>query len=123
MVTTREVEAKLRAALAGRSDIFVAILFGSFARGASHEASDVDLAVLPKGIDRLTLAAELSALLSREVDVVSLDDPGVPLLGAVVREGVVVHEGRTGAAAQWRSRALIDLETDRPWFRRMRDAW
>ena len=54
---------------------------------------------------------------------VTLDDLGIPLLGRVVEEGVGVHEARPGALAAWRARALVDLETDGPWFARMRDAW
>jgi hypothetical protein len=34
-----------------------------------------------------------------------------------------VHERRRGTAATWRAHALADLETDAPWFARMRDAW
>jgi hypothetical protein len=58
-----------------------------------------------------------------EVDVVDLEHAGVPLLARIVREGVLVHELRPGAAATWRGQALADLETDAPWFARMRDAW
>jgi hypothetical protein len=40
-----------------------------------------------------------------------------------VREGILAHEARPGAAARWRAQALADLETDAPWFARMREAW
>jgi hypothetical protein len=36
---------------------------------------------------------------------------------------VVLCEGAAGAAAAWRSRTLSDLEIDRPWYARMREAW
>lgn len=81
-----------------------ALLFGSRARGTEHERSDVDLAVLGPRLDRAALAAELSAQLGIEVDVVPLVDPGVPLLQRLVDESVVVHEGIPGAAATWRYR-------------------
>lgn len=113
----------LRSALAGRSDVELALLFGSRARGTEHEESDVDLAVLGPHLDRAALAAELSAHLGIEVDVVPLVDPGVPLLQRLVDESMVVHEGIPGAAATWRSAALLALETDGPWYRRMRDAF
>jgi hypothetical protein len=75
------------------------------------------------GVDVLTLAAALSRVTGHEVDVVAVDEAGVPLLARIVREGVGVHEARPGALATWRAQALADLETDRPWFARMRDAW
>lgn len=112
----------LRAALADRGDVRVALLFGSGARGDGDDASDVDVAVVAPGADLLDLTAHLTARLGRQVDVVSLASPSIPLLEEVLRDGVVVHSER-GAAAQWRSTAWMMLETDRPGFARMRDAW
>ena len=113
----------LRQSLRGRTDVQLALVFGSRARGSARAASDIDVAVRAAGVDLLELAAELSRVIGREVDVVALEDVGVPLLARIVREGVCVHEARRGAEAAWRARALADLETDRPWFARMRDAW
>ncbi len=115
--------ADLRSALHGRSDVKVAVLFGSGARGALSAGSDVDVAVLAPGVDLLSLAASLSVVTDREVDVVSLVAPPIPLLDEIVKDGVVVHEGGRGAGATWRAGALAMLETDRPWYARMRDAW
>lgn len=109
--------------LAAREDVHLALLFGSQARGTAGDRSDVDVAVFAPGVDRLALAAELGAALGRTVDVVSLQDPPIPLLRALVRDGVVVHQGRRGAAAGWRTRALLALEIDGPWYAHMRDAW
>lgn len=114
---------RIRDALAGRTDVRVAVLFGSEARGTAEPGSDVDIAVDVSGTDLLDLAATLSLALDREVDVVDLDDATIPLLERLIREGVVVHEGFRGAGALWRSRTLAMLETDRPWYARMRDAW
>jgi hypothetical protein len=70
------------------------------------------------------LGADLSAKLGREVDIASLDSAvSIPLLEEVLRDGIVLHEREEGDAALFRSRALATLETDRPWFARMRDAW
>lgn len=44
-------------------------------------------------------------------------------LQKLLRDGIVVHEGTPGAGATWRSRTLAMLETDGPWYARMRDAW
>jgi predicted nucleotidyltransferase len=114
---------RLRDALAGRDDVRVAVLFGSRARGEATIDADVDVAVLGDGLDRLGLAAELSRAVGLEVDVVSLDDPPIALIEALIRDGVVVHEATRGAGAAWRSRTLATLETDRPWYARMREAW
>jgi hypothetical protein len=54
---------------------------------------------------------------------VCLDTASIPLLEALIADGIVVHESRPGAGAFWRSRVLAQLETDRPWYRRQRDAW
>jgi predicted nucleotidyltransferase len=113
----------VRARLAGRSDVRVALVFGSRATGRATSTSDIDVAVGTDGVDLLALTAELSRAAGVDVDVVSLEDAGVPLLARIVRDGIVVHEAVPGAAATWRSHALADLETDGPWFARMRDAW
>jgi len=113
----------IREVLRGRTDVRLAVVFGSRARGTATLASDVDVGVHAPGIDLLALASDLSRGTGLEVDVVALDDVGVPLLARIVQEGVGVHEARPGALATWRARALADLETDRPWFARMRDAW
>jgi hypothetical protein len=68
-------------------------------------------------------AGRLSSVLGREVEVVSLRDPAVPLLQELVRDAIVVREGEPHAAARWRANALLDLQLDPPWYDRMRDAW
>lgn len=108
--------------LAGRADIELALLFGSRARGDHREDSDVDVAVLGQ-IDRLTLAAELSRATGHEVEVVDLAAAGYPLLLAIVRDGLLVHEGVPGAHGRWRGHALSQLDLDRAWYERMRDGY
>ncbi len=114
---------RIREHLLGRLDVRLALVFGSRARGTATPTSDVDVAVRAPGIDLLDLAALLSRATGLEVDVVDLEHAGVPLLARIVREGVLVHEARRGTAARWRAQALADLETDAPWFARMREAW
>jgi predicted nucleotidyltransferase len=120
---TPTVVGALRSALRGRGDVVLALLFGSCARGSGKPDSDVDIAVVAPGVDWLSLQAELSTKLGRDVDVAPLEKAGIPLLEEILRDSVVVHEGQPGAAALFRSRTLATLETDRPWFARMRDAW
>jgi predicted nucleotidyltransferase len=121
--TNDPVVAALREALSGRRDVRLALLFGSRARGKARPGSDADVAVLGKDLDLLELAADLTEAARVEVDVVSLEDPGYPLLNAVLRDGIVLHEGERHAEATWRSRALMDAETDRPGYERMRDSY
>jgi predicted nucleotidyltransferase len=118
-----DVAESLRRALAGRDDVDLALLFGSRARGRAHADSDVDLAVLAPGVDLLDLTASLTLALDLEVHVADLDDASIPLLQAILRDGILVHEGRRGSAARWRSHALTTLETDGPWYVRMSEAW
>jgi predicted nucleotidyltransferase len=114
---------KIRGFLRGRTDVRLAIVFGSRARGTATPESDVDLAVCAPDVDLLRLSADLSRITGHEMDVLALEDAGVPLLARIVREGVNVHEAARGAFATWRAHALADLGTDWPWFVRMRDAW
>src|ERR1700686_103649 len=126
MSTTPELLATLSGLLAGRADVELALLFGSTARGEAGPGSDVDVAGRgPAGhaVDRLRLAADLSAASRCEVDIVDLDEAGYPMLRALLRDAIVLHEGRPGTAANWRTRAILETETDRPWFERMRDAY
>lgn len=113
----------LRKALRGRKDVRLALLFGSRARGRARPDSDADVAVLGRDLDLLSLTWELSNATGVEVDVVSLKDPGFPLLNVLLRDGIVLHEGERGTAAAWRSRAWLEAEMDRPWFERMRDSF
>jgi predicted nucleotidyltransferase len=113
----------LSKALAGREGVQLALLFGSCARGEGRPDSDADVAILGSDLDLLGLAADLSAAAGREVDVVDLAQAGYPMLRALLRDGIVFHEGHPGAGADWRTRAILETETDRPWFERMRDAY
>jgi hypothetical protein len=84
----------------------------------------VDLAVEGEDLDVLALARDLSLATGHEVDVVSLArDVGYPLLNAIARDAVFVHQGRPGAGGRWLSHTLTRLETDRPWYERMRDSY
>lgn len=112
-----------RAVLAASPGVRLALLFGSTARGEADESSDLDVAVLGEHLDLLGIAAALRDATGREVDVVSLQEVTIPLLAELVKDALVLFEGEKGAAARWRSSALLALETDLPWYRRMRDAF
>ena len=121
--TASELIQPFQAVLRARGDVALALLFGSRARGDASETSDVDVALLAPSADLLEIGARLSQASGLDVDVISLADPGVPLLDELLRDALVVYEGRPGAYATWRSHVLADLELDRPWYERMRDAW
>lgn len=118
----RELELVSRA-LARFPKVSLALVFGSIARGTARDDSDLDVAIAGIGVDVLDVAAALSREVGRDVQVVRLEDASIPLLDEIIDHGVVVHEGRPGAAAAWRSHALADLELDRVWYALQRDAW
>jgi predicted nucleotidyltransferase len=101
----------------------LALLFGSFARGEQRADSDIDVAVSGASLDPLELAAVAARATGRDVHVVRLHEAPIPLLESLIDDGVVLCEGYAGAAASWRARVLADLELDRPWYARQRDAW
>jgi predicted nucleotidyltransferase len=123
-MTRDETIAALRCAFARTRGVRLGLLFGSVARNTANQDSDVDVAVeLDPGADVLNIAASLSREVGCDVHVVELSDPGVPLLEELVRGAITIYEATPYAATRWRIRALIDLDTDGPWYARMRDAW
>lgn len=87
----------IMAVLAGSKGIVSAYLFGSEAEGRAHRESDVDVGVIlrhdehPTARDRfevrLRVSADLQAALSREVDVIVLNDAPPLLARRVVSSG------------------------------------
>ena len=114
---------QVRAALADRDAIELALLFGSRARGDARPDSDLDVAVLGRSLDRLDLADRIARATGLEPQVVDLASAGIPLLRRLVREGIVVREARPGTYASWRTRAWLAIETDGPAVDAMRDAF
>ncbi len=121
--TAQQSVAKLREVLRARPDVELALLFGSFARGQQTDRSDLDVAVHAPGTDLLELGARLVDASGREVDLIALSDADIPLREELVRDAVVLHEREPGAATRWRFHTMLELETDGPWYRRMRDAF
>lgn len=118
-----ELLASLRRALSSRAELRLAVLFGSRARGDARADSDLDVAILGDGIDTLRLASDLSRELGYEVDVVSLAEPSIALVRAVLRDGVPVWQSPAGTWGRFIAESLCDLETDLPLFRRMQDGF
>lgn len=123
-MSREETLAAVTEVLRRHNEVRFALLFGSWAREQERPGSDLDVAVQGPGVDVLALASELSLAAGREVQVQDLgEDLGVPLLDEIIRDGRIVAESVPGASASWRTHALIRLESDRPWYARMRDAW
>lgn len=112
----------VREALRSRAPLELAIVFGSVARGAGTPTSDLDLAVLGEA-EPLGLAADLSSSIGREVDVVAIETASIPLLSAIVRDGIIVFEGEPGAGARFLAGAWATLAVDLPWYERMQRTW
>jgi predicted nucleotidyltransferase len=113
----------VRRALIALPGIDLALLFGSFARGDQRPDSDIDLAVSGASVDPLQISAAVARATGRDVQVIRLHEASIPLLESIIDDAIVLLEGHAGAAATWRSRVLADLELDRPWYARQRDAW
>ena len=98
VTSDRSVLEKLRAALADRSEVVFAYLFGSRSRGPSHPLSDVDVAVFTQPAEpdveweqRLELIGVVSRALARDdVDVVLLRHAPPLLAERVARTGTVI---------------------------------
>jgi predicted nucleotidyltransferase len=90
----------IQAYLTEQPDIVLAYLFGSVARGEEGELSDVDFAILlESGSDRETRLerqikyfVELDQMISRDVQIVLLNDATPMLAYEVVRDGVLLYE-------------------------------
>jgi uncharacterized protein len=81
----------VRALLARRPQIRLAILFGSLATGRGHKDSDIDLAIdIGRPLtanEKMSLVSELAEQTGRPVDLVDLQTVGEPLLGQVLQHG------------------------------------
>lgn len=123
MSSADQLRVTLREALAAFPHARLGLLFGSHARGTADNHSDVDVAVQAPASEGPAIAAALSQACGREVDVVILDDPPIPLLDALIRDSAVIFEAVPGTGASWRSSTLSTLELDRPWYQRTSTAW
>jgi predicted nucleotidyltransferase len=85
---------RLSGALANESDVRLAVLFGSTARGTSGPQSDLDIGVLgPAAPGRLSaLAVLISRIAGRPADVIDLGTAPPLLRFEISREGIVLVE-------------------------------
>ena len=106
--------------------VVTAYIFGSEAKGTSGLLSDIDIAVfVHKGVSkaerfdlRLRLSNELSAVMSRTVDLVILNDSSIQLSYEIIRHGKLIFCSDKSTK--------VDLEVDilsRYLDRRYYDKW
>jgi predicted nucleotidyltransferase len=98
--------------LRGRPDVAAAYLLGSAAAGRLRPDSDVDIAILPcQGqtiplLDRLALAAELAAIVGREVDLGFLSTANLVYAKEAVARGRLIFERDHAVTARFAMYAL-----------------
>lgn len=104
----------------GHPEVTFALVFGSSARGTSHQGSDLDVAVGLRSGTRWSareLGAVIAALESsvrRTVDVTLLDEATAALAFRVFRDGREVYVADRGALVNRRARAILDYLDFKP---------
>lgn len=112
-------------------DLVLAYAFGSMVAGQPTRESDVDVAVLaaePLDVEhRRRLVRSASDATGRPVDLVDLQDAGMPLLRTVLTDGRVLFCRDRRERDRLVSKMLADVEDFLPLRRRMlkarRDRW
>ena len=115
----------LRPVAAALPGVELLVVFGSTARGRDRVGSDLDVGVIlgagPVALRR-TVEVALARAADRDVDVVDLDTAPPLLRFEVARDGILIHEGRPHAWADFRARAMLDWWEWSPTARMIQDA-
>ncbi|HEX5760100.1 MAG TPA: nucleotidyltransferase domain-containing protein [Thermoanaerobaculia bacterium] len=101
----------LRAALTALSEVELAVVFGSSARGRSSPRSDVDLALrlkpsTPEARRKIVAAARAAVL--REIDDIDLDTAPALLRLQIARHGLLLVEREPRSWAEFKAKAMTD---------------
>jgi predicted nucleotidyltransferase len=109
--------------------VAAAYLFGSFARGTSGPASDVDLGILfesdpPRSLDAypFELQEALARQMGRRVDLVVLNLAPSDLVHRVLRDGVLILERNHSRRVAFEVRKRNEFFDLLPYLRRYREA-
>lgn len=92
-----EISEKLSEYFSSKSDVNLALIFGSYARGKFRDSSDVDIALDFSAADEderlekwLTMRAELELLLGREIDLVDFSKAEGLILSQIIEKNIRV---------------------------------
>lgn len=111
--------------LAARSEVRLAILFGSRATGRADANSDIDLAVATEQrLDaeaKIELIETIAGKFGLPVDLVDLRQVGEPLLGRILQHGRRLVDRDSALLAELYKRHLFDSADFLPYRRRMLD--
>ena len=101
----------LRARLAARGDLALAVVFGSVARGEARPESDLDVAIQPaaqfSAVDEARLVEALARATGREVDLVRLDRVEDVVLRREIARGLPIREAVPGEFARFAADAML----------------
>jgi predicted nucleotidyltransferase len=96
-------------ALPAETDVRLAVLFGSEARGEAQADSDLDVAVIgPDASEFPSLALKLTCAMGREVDVVAMSTAPPLLRFQIARDGLVLVERQPYLWSDVKARAMVD---------------
>jgi predicted nucleotidyltransferase len=115
------LDAALRQAIAGRTDVHLAVLFGSAARGSGGR--DVDVGVLGPVSGALSaLQVTLERATGRAVDLIDLSAAPPLLRFEIARDGQILVERVPHAWSDFKARAMVDWWEWAPLARRIHRA-
>ncbi len=99
----------LAEALAAETDVRLAVLFGSEARGEAGVDSDLDVAVVGPDASALpSLALKLTRAMGRTVDLVAMPTAPPLLRFQIARDGLVLVERQPYLWSDVKARAMVD---------------
>jgi len=121
----------LRRIFDARSDVAVAILFGSLARKAGDWESDIDIGILSRealaSSDKEALIEQIAMIVGRAVDLVDLRTANPTLLRQILTTGKLVYCPDRSAYAKLIAKLIFDVEDWAPYRDRIltdrRHAW
>ena len=130
-VMNAEKRTALTALFEQATDVKLAILFGSLARGCERPDSDGDIAVAgsrPLDADRrIRLIDSLATTLGRPVDLIDLRKAGFFMLRQTLLRGEMIYCADRSLLAEMRKRMVFEREDFAPYHRRVlrerRRAW
>ncbi len=112
VLTTKEEIAKAMARYASsQPSVLAAYLFGSAVRGRLKGDSDIDVALLfstpPDGLKLLDMQEDLTTLLGRQADLVSLNTASAILGMQVLRYGEIVFDRSPRASSEFQVKTMF----------------